>query len=61
VLKSVLREQLFVTLRLAHAVVAVVAGAWVTVFPGPVPMVAVGGMLTLGGLILFRIGAFIGR
>ncbi|MCV7103905.1 tetratricopeptide repeat protein [Mycobacterium palustre] len=61
VLASVLREQLFVGLRLAHALVAVVAGAWVSVFAGPAPMVAVGGVLTVGGLLLFRIGSFIGR
>lgn len=61
VLRSVLREQLFVTLRLVHALAASVAGCWVTVFPGPPALLAVGVMLALGGLVLFRIGLFIGR
>lgn len=61
VLASVLREQLFVALRLVHALVAVVAGAWVTVFPWSTPMLPVGAMLGISGVVLFRIGGFIGR
>ncbi|OBG25804.1 tetratricopeptide repeat protein [Mycobacterium sp. 852002-51057_SCH5723018] len=61
VLASVLREQVFVTLRLVHALVAVVAGAWVTVSPWSTPMLPVGVMLAISGLVLFRIGSFIGR
>jgi tetratricopeptide (TPR) repeat protein len=61
VLVSVLREQFYATLRIAHAVVAVAAGVWVTIFPGPVAMVPVGGILAISGLILFRVGLYIGR
>ncbi len=61
VLVSVLRQQFYVTLRIIHATTAVAAGVWVTIFPGPVALVAVGGMLVLSGLVLFRVGLFIGR
>lgn len=61
VLISVLREQYFVTLRIAHAVAAVVAGAWVTVIPRPEAMVGVGSMLGVSGLVIFRVGLFVGR
>jgi Flp pilus assembly protein TadD len=61
VLASVLREQGFVALRLVHALVAVAAGAWITIFPGPVAMVGVGAMLAISALILIRVGLFVGR
>jgi Flp pilus assembly protein TadD len=61
VLASVLREQHFAALRIIHALVAVAAGAWVTVFPGPAAMVPVGATLVISALILFRVGLFIGR
>ncbi|MGO9158525.1 hypothetical protein [Mycobacterium sp.] len=61
VLASVLREQYYATVRIVHAVAAVAAGAWVTVFPGPVAMVPVGGILAISGLVLFRVGLYIGR
>ncbi|OBK44363.1 tetratricopeptide repeat protein [Mycobacterium sp. 1081908.1] len=60
VLVSVLRQQFFVALRIAHSLLAVAAGTWIAVWPGPVGMVGVGGMLTISGLILFRVGSFIG-
>lgn len=56
---AVLREQYFFALRLAHAGVAVVAGAWVTVCPWPPAMIAVGGMLAVAALVIMRIGLFI--
>ena len=37
-----LRKQAFAALRIAHALVAVVARAWITVFPGQVVVAAVG-------------------
>ncbi len=61
VLIAVLREQFFVTLRIVHAAVAVVAGAWVTVIPRPEAMVAVGSILGISALVIIRIGAFIGK
>jgi Flp pilus assembly protein TadD len=61
VLASVLREQSFVALRIVHALVAVAAGAWITIFPGPAAMIPVGAMLAISSLILFRVGLFIGR
>jgi Tfp pilus assembly protein PilF len=61
VLASVLRQQRFVGVRLVHALVAVAAGVWVTIFPGPEAMVAVGAMLVISGLVLIRVGLFIGR
>jgi hypothetical protein len=61
VLASVLREQNFVAVRIVHALVAVAAGAWITIFPGPVAMVPVGAMLVISALILVRVGLFIGR
>jgi len=61
VLASVLRKQYFVAVRIAHAVAAVAAGAWITVFPGPLAMVPVGTILVIGALILFRVGLYIGR
>lgn len=56
---AVLREQYFFALRLGHAGVAVVAGAWVTVCPWPPGMIAVGGMLAVAALVIMRIGLFI--
>ncbi|MCA2240901.1 tetratricopeptide repeat protein [Mycobacterium sp. WUMAC-067] len=56
---AVLREQYFFALRLAHAGVVVVAGAWVTVCPWPPGMIAVGGMLAVAALVIMRIGLFI--
>jgi Tfp pilus assembly protein PilF len=61
VLASVLREQGFVAVRLVHALAAVAAGAWITIFPGPVAMVPVGAMLAISALILIRVGLFIGK
>jgi Flp pilus assembly protein TadD len=61
VLASVLREQGFVAVRLVHALVAVAAGAWITIYPGPAAMLAIGGMLVISGLILIRVGLFIGK
>lgn len=61
VLVSVLKEQPFAALRIAHAVVAVVAGAWVTVIPRPDALVAVGGILAVGALVIMRIGLSIGK
>ncbi|OMC44460.1 tetratricopeptide repeat protein [Mycobacterium sp. IS-1264] len=61
VLASVLRQQFFATLRLVHALLAVVTGAWITIFPWPAVLIAVGGMLAICGLVLFRVGSFIGR
>jgi tetratricopeptide (TPR) repeat protein len=61
VLVSVLRQQYYATLRIVHALVAVAAGVWVTIFPGPVAIVPVGGILAISGLILFRVGLYIGR
>lgn len=61
VLVSVLREQYFFAVRLAHAVAAVAAGAWVTVCPWPAAMIAVGGLLAVSALVLIRIGLFIGK
>ncbi len=61
VLASVLHKQTFAALRIAHALVAVVAGAWISVFPGPVAIVPVGGILVITGFILFRVGLFTGR
>lgn len=59
VLVSVLREQYFVALRLAHAVATVAAGAWVTVFPWPAAMIAIGGLLAVSAVVVIRIGLFI--
>jgi Tfp pilus assembly protein PilF len=61
VLASVLREQGFVAVRLVHALVAVAAGVWITIFPGPAAMAGVGVMLAISALILIRVGLFIGR
>jgi Flp pilus assembly protein TadD len=61
VLRSVLREQSFVAVRIVHALVAVAAGAWITIFPGPAAMIPVGAMLAISSLILFRVGLFIGK
>lgn len=61
VLVSVLREQHFVGLRLAHAVAAVAAGTWVTVCPWPAGMAGVGGLLAVSAVIIIRIGLFIGK
>jgi hypothetical protein len=61
VMVSVLRQQYYATVRIVHALVAVAAGVWVTIFPGPVAMVPVGGILVISGLILFRVGLYIGR
>jgi hypothetical protein len=47
--------------RIVHALVAVAAGAWITIFPGPEAMVPVGAMLAISGLILVRVGLFIGK
>jgi hypothetical protein len=41
--------------------VAVAAGAWITVFPGPAAMAAVGGILAISGLIVSQLGLYIGR
>lgn len=61
VIFSVLREQPFTTLRIAHASLAVVAGGWVAVYPGPSVMVVVGGLLAVSALVIIRIGLFIGK
>jgi Flp pilus assembly protein TadD len=61
ILISVLRDQHFVTLRIAHAVIAVAAGAWVTIVPRPEAMVAVGGLLAVSALVIIRIGLIIGK
>jgi Tfp pilus assembly protein PilF len=61
VLGSVLREQSFVALRIVHALVAVAAGAWITIFPGPAAMIPVGAMLAISSLILLRVGLFMGK
>ncbi|WP_374022429.1 tetratricopeptide repeat protein [Mycobacterium sp. HNNTM2301] len=61
VLLSVLRKQHFSAARAIHALVAIAAGAWVTVYPGPPAMIAVGGLLAVIALIIIRIGLFIGK
>lgn len=61
VLLSVLRKQHFSAVRAIHALVAIAAGAWVTVYPGPPAMIAVGGLLAVIALIIIRIGLFIGK
>jgi Flp pilus assembly protein TadD len=61
VLASVLRERSFVALRIVHALVAVAAGVWITIFPGPAAMIPVGAMLLISALILSRVGLFVGE
>ncbi|WP_231977599.1 tetratricopeptide repeat protein [Mycobacterium sp. E2989] len=61
VLLSVLRKQHFSAARLVHAVVAIPVGAWVTVYPGPPAMIAVGAMLAISALVIIRIGLTIGK
>ncbi|OBG60438.1 MULTISPECIES: tetratricopeptide repeat protein [unclassified Mycobacterium] len=61
VLLSVLRKQRFSAARAIHALVAIAAGAWVTVYPGPPAMIAVGGLLAVGALVIIRIGLLIGK
>jgi len=51
---SVLREQYYATLRIVHALVAVAAGVWVTIFPGPVAMVPVGASWRLAAWFFFE-------
>lgn len=58
---AVLREQHFFALRLAHAGMAVIAGAWVTFCPWPAGWIAVGGLLAVSALVIIRIGLFIGK
>ncbi|MEZ0350990.1 tetratricopeptide repeat protein [Mycobacterium sp. pR1184] len=59
-LRSVLRGQYLSNMRLGHAVLAAAAGAWTTVWPVTAG-VAVGGILTLTGLLFFRMGLYSGR
>lgn len=61
VLVSVLREQRFAALRIAHAVAAAAFGAWVTAIPWPAPLVDGGVLLAIGALVITRIGFWIGK
>ena len=61
VMVSVLRQQFYATVRLVHAVATVTVGAWITIYPGPVALVPVGALLGISGLLLFRVGLYIGR
>nr|WP_318546573.1 tetratricopeptide repeat protein [Mycobacterium lepraemurium] len=61
VLASVLRGQPFLAVRVAHAMAAVAAGVWVTVCPWPAGMIAIGGFLAIGALVIIRIGLSIGK
>ncbi|WP_322859813.1 tetratricopeptide repeat protein [Mycobacterium europaeum] len=61
VLLSVLRKQRFSAARAIHALVAIAAGAWITVYPGPPAMIAIGGLLAVSALVIIRIGLFIGK
>ncbi|MBY0387641.1 MAG: tetratricopeptide repeat protein [Mycobacterium pseudokansasii] len=56
VLSSVLRQHRLVSLRVLHALLAVLAGAWATIFAWPVGILPVCGLLVFSGLILFRVG-----
>lgn len=60
VLASALRDRPFVTARVVHALLGVGAGTWATIFGGSPWMIVAGGMLIAGGLLLVRVGLFIG-
>lgn len=59
VLTSVLREHGLVALRVVHGVLALVVGACATIFAGPDGIIAVFGLLLVGGLVLVRVGLYI--
>jgi tetratricopeptide (TPR) repeat protein len=61
VLVSVLRDRGFVVARLVHTLLVMGLGAWVTAFDGMAWTVAAAGILTIGGLILARVGLTLGR
>lgn len=60
ILASVLRDRVFVAVRIVHALLAVGLGAWATVFGGPAWMVPAGVVLIISGVILVRVGRIAG-
>lgn len=60
ILASVLRERVFVAVRIVHAVLAVCLGTWATVLGGPAWIVPAGVLLIISGVILVRVGRITG-
>jgi tetratricopeptide (TPR) repeat protein len=60
VLAAILKDRPFVAARIGHALLAVGAGAWVAIFGGAPWTIPAGVLLIVSGLILMRVGLFIG-